>query len=186
MPSINVDFLHSLKDNYTHYPVFIESGTLNGETTFQIEPLFDEVYTVEINERFYKRVVEKYKGNKIQFILGNSSQKFIEFLPMINKPAIFFLDGHWSGGDTGRCEKDCPLYEELDIINKMFKHEAILIVDDMRLCGKGPRKGTDICDWEDINITNLKKVVAERTTDSYLLPSSYAPEDRLIIHLRKL
>lgn len=186
MPSINVNFLQLLNDNYRKYPVFIETGTYIGETTFAMEPLFNQVYTFEIKEEFYRNVLRNYNGNKIHFILGDSSKKFIEVLPTITSPAIFFLDGHWSAGNTGRGDKDCPLYEELSSINTLFVNEAIIIIDDMRLCGMGPRKGNEVCDWESVNIDSLKKVVIERTTDSYLLPSSHAPNDRLIIHLRKL
>ena len=37
--------------------------------------------------------------------------------------------------------------------------EAVIIVDDVRMFGKGPNKGTEICDWEDINLENTLKIV---------------------------
>lgn len=186
MPSIDINFLESLKEDYRKFPVFIETGTYLGETIFAIERYFDQLYTIEIKEEFYNNAARRYNGNKIRFVLGDSSKKFLEILPTIKSPSIFFLDGHWSAGNTGRGEKDCPLYEELSAINTHFSNEAILILDDMRLCETGPQKGKELCDWESVNIKDLRGVVANRTTDTYLLPSSHAPNDRLIIHLRKL
>jgi hypothetical protein len=113
MPCINKDFLTTLQDDYTKYLCFIESGTHNGATIFSIEPHFDKLITIEYSEKYYNRTKNKYTGNKINFILGDSSIVFETLLPTISDKCIFFLDGHWSGGDTGHSTKDCPLNEEI-------------------------------------------------------------------------
>ena len=51
--------------------------------------------------------------------------------------------------------------------------------------GKGPNKGAEICNWEEINIENILKIVKDRMTNHYLLPSSINNEDRLVIHISK-
>ena len=68
MPSINKSFLELLRDSYKNYPVFIETGTLVGGTTFAMEPLFEKVYTVEVSEKYHNLTKNKYSGNKIDFI----------------------------------------------------------------------------------------------------------------------
>lgn len=184
MPSIDINFLKSLKEDYKNYENFIETGTFNGDTIFKMEKYFNKLYTVEIKEEFYKKVKRKYRGNKINFYLGDSSNVLKKLLPEIEGKSVIFLDGHWSAGDTGRGKKDCPIYEELDNIIKFHKDEAIIIIDDVRLFGKGPNIGNEVCDWENINVNNILEIVKERIIEHYFLPSQLYEKDRLIIHLK--
>lgn len=186
MPSLNIDFLHKLQTDYRNYHNFIETGTYKGETVLHMEQFFLNLYTIEIKKEFYENVKRKYKGNKINFFLGDSGDVLTKILPKINGQSIIFLDGHWSAGNTGKGEKDCPLYEELNSIILNHKDEAIIIVDDVRLFGKGPNKGNEICNWEEINIENILKIVNDRMLIHYFLPSHLDKEDRLIIHITKL
>uniref|UniRef100_A0A6C0K3M8 Methyltransferase n=1 Tax=viral metagenome TaxID=1070528 RepID=A0A6C0K3M8_9ZZZZ len=178
MPSIDLAFLLTLKDDITQYHCFIETGTYNGDTTFSIEPYFNTVYTIEFSEKYYRNTKNRYNGNKIQFILGDSSIVFNTLLPTLTDRCIFFLDGHWSCGDTGRSEKDCPLVEEITHINNLFRNDAIIIIDDYRVFG------TDT--WQNINKEHLLSILEKRITNMYHLDSECAKDDRLIIHIKKI
>lgn len=182
MPSISKEFLLKLHADYTKYTTFIETGTLEGETTFAMEPLFDHLYTVEYSEKYFNRTRHNYAGDKIHFILGDSGVVFSDLLPTIKDNAIFFIDGHWSSGDTGKSTKYCPLNEELMHINELFQNEAIIIVDDVRLFRHSPKTGLTE-DWSNINKEGLLRIVKGRTTSMYYLDSESAKNDRLIIHI---
>ena len=183
MPSINHFFLNTLQDDYTKYPCFIETGTLEGETTFALEPYFDKLYTIEFSEKYYNNTKNRYNGNKISFILGDSSIEFKSLLPTITDKTIFFLDGHWSSGDTGHSEKDCPLDEEITHINNLFQNDAIIIIDDFRLFGLDQSSGKIGEDWSKINKENLLDILKLRINKVYHLDSESAKDDRLIIHI---
>lgn len=183
MPSINKSFLEKLQENYVNYPCFIETGTNYGGTIFSVEPYFEKLHTIEFSEKYYNNTKNKYKGNKINFLLGDSSIVFESLLPTITDKSIFFLDGHWSSGDTGRSAKDCPLNEEITHINNLFQNEAIIIIDDFRLFGLDQSSGKLGEDWSKINKDNLLLILQSRIKKVYHLDSEYAKDDRLIIHI---
>ena len=133
----------------------------------------------------YERVKNQYKGDKINFYLGDSSDVLTDILPSITGKSIIFLDGHWSGDNTGKGIKDCPLYEEITSIIHNHIDEAIIIIDDVRMFSKGPNNCGQICNWEEINIENILQIVKTRMTNYYLLPSSMHNEDRMVIHISK-
>lgn len=184
MPSIDIKFLSKLDDIST-YPCFIETGTFMGGTIFEVEPHFTNLYTIEYSDLYYNTTKSRYSGNKINFILGDSSKVFLGLLPTITDKCIFFLDGHWSGGNTGKSEKDCPLVEEITHINNLFRNEAIIIIDDFRLFGMSKETGLNE-DWSKINKDNLLSILGSRVSKVYHLDSELAKDDRLIIHIKAL
>ncbi len=96
-----------------------------------------------------------------------------------------FLDGHWSGGNTGRGDKDCPLYEEIENINNLFKYEAIIIIDDVRLFGiNATNKGGE--NWGDINKETIINILSSRISKFYYLDSQCDKDDRLVIHINSM
>jgi len=185
MPSIDINFLKSLEEDYKLYNIFIETGTFRGNTIFNLEPYFDLLYTIEIKKNFYNEVIKKYNGNKINFLLGDSSEIFEKLLKTIKHDSIFFLDGHWSGGNTSKGKKDCPLIEELTSINNNFKNRAILIIDDSRLFGLSPGKGCNE-DWSEISINALVTILGARVKKVYYRDSDIIKNDRLIIEINEI
>ena len=183
MPNIDIDFLNKLQDDKTKYSCFIETGTLNGATIFALEPYFDKLHTIEFSEKYYNNTKNKYNGNKINFILGDSSVVFQDLLQNITERCIFFLDGHWSGGDTGHSDKDCPLEEEITHINNLYQNDGIIIIDDFRLFGLDKSSGKLGEDWSKINKSKLLIILEERINKVYHLDSDICENDRLIIHI---
>jgi hypothetical protein len=186
MPSLHINFMDLLHDDYKKYSCFVETGTYNGGTILNLEPYFDKLYTIEVSEKYYNNTKNKYSGDKINFLLGDSSVVFESLLPNINDKCIFFLDGHWSGYDTGRSNKDCPLNEEIKNINDLFQNDAIIIIDDYRLFGLDKSSGKLDEDWSKINKTNLLSILSKRISKVYHLDSKIAKNDRLIIHINSI
>jgi len=184
MPFLDIEFLKKLKGDYKSYNHFIESGTGDGLSVFNVCAEFTHVDTIEISEKHYNLCKNKYKGNLINFHLGDSYKIFKVLLPTIKTNAIFYLDGHYSSGDTGRGERDCPLIQEAEEICTYFKNDAIIIIDNYRLFGRGPPNGLAE-DWRDISKDKIIDTLKNRITDVYHLPSRFSPFDRLILHIRR-
>ncbi len=189
MPGLDIDDLNNLKVDglFEQYPYFVETGTFLGQSIFMMEPFFEKLHTIEIVQQLYLRALTNYKGNKISFHLGDSSIKLKNVCEKLDKPTLFFLDGHWSAGPTGRGKKDTPLYEELEQIIKYCKVKCVIMIDDARLFGKGPNKldeNWDPCNWEDIASENILNIVKDKLETYYYIDSPAAKNDRMILHIK--
>jgi len=179
----------------TYQPVKIpKTGKLRIPTIFHMSPYFEQLYTIEIVEEIYNNSVNFVNSlenpfsdasNKINFILGDSQEKLKEVCKTVDKPAIFYLDGHysadWNDVKTGRSskEKDVPLYEELQIINDNFKNEAIIVCDDLRLFEGSYDHG----DWSEINVKKARQIVKDRLIAS---EENSCAKDALVLILKEL
>lgn len=160
MSSLTIDNLNfivfeNLKQE-DEYSIFIETGTCAGETIFSVQPYFKEVYTIEISEKCFYDFNRK-KGElgvqNIKNYLGDSTYIIPEILNSLSEKdnCIFWLDGHWSSGDTGRGEKDCPLIEECQSIDNLCRSKkCIVLIDDFRLFGTKINE-----DWTEITENNI-------------------------------
>lgn len=113
---------------------FIETGTFEGDTTKWAATKFKDVYTIELSEQFYNAIKDDLiaKGN-ITPCLGDSRKVLPELLRDLPGNVIFWLDGHYSGGDTAGQEAPCPLREELEAILAR-NNDDIVLIDDARCC----------------------------------------------------
>jgi len=182
MPSLTLETLQQLKSDYKDYPYFVETGTFRGDTVRNMASEFKELHTIEVKPEFNKNAMERSKHlTNIKFHLGDSGVMLNEVVSNLPGNTVFFLDGHYSSGDTGRGTKDCPLVEEFETIMKLFPHQGIIIVDDYRLFGIKANE-----DWSDITTNALLNVLGGRVAFHYTLPSTIAVEDRLVVHINAI
>lgn len=118
--------------------VFVETGTFRGTTADWASNHFERVYTIERDEglfRLYSRNLPRLSG--VTPLLGDSRVVLPTLLPeLADRRTIFWLDGHWSGGDTAGADDECPLIGEL--ANLYTRQEDIILIDDARLFLSAP------------------------------------------------
>ncbi len=115
---------------------FIETGSHVGlGIDLAILSGFSEIYSIELVEIYYLGCVEKFKDvSKVNLILGDSFYELGKILKKNpNKPFTYWLDGHFSGDDTGFGVKETPLMKELETILERNIDGELIYVDDMRL-----------------------------------------------------
>lgn len=112
---------------------FVESGTFRGETASWAASQFKHVYTIELSKSIYKETKKTLELlDNVNFTFGDSRIVLKKIVPNLKEPALFWLDGHWSGGETYGENDECPLLSELETIN-MAKIQHVLLIDDARL-----------------------------------------------------
>jgi len=118
-----------LKNNIA---TFIETGTMYGHTAKWASDYFNIVYTIEKDTQLFNSTKEKFNNSNIICINGESSDCLSSILKEIEGYVIFWLDAHWSGGKTSGEAKECPILEEIKVINE-WNLECIILIDDARL-----------------------------------------------------
>ena len=121
--------------------VFFETGTYLGHTARKAKGVgYKRVITVELQERLYKESIESSKDYDIEFHLGDSPALMKELLPNVDGKITFWLDAHIDGGNyipgVTPNVRQCPLYEELEIIKSLPRRDHNILIDDMRIIGK--------------------------------------------------
>ena len=97
----------------------IETGTYMGDMLVAQRPNFDQLFSVELSAELFQIATHRFKGDsKIKLFQGDSSTKLAEIVTSLHDRAIFWLDGHYSGGVTAKGNKNCPVNEELEVIVK--------------------------------------------------------------------
>jgi hypothetical protein len=175
MSTLNINTLNKIiKENFNQnigsFNTFIETGTFLGETTISLEEFFEKVHTIELSEKYFNMFDER-KKNLEKFKITNHLGDTVRVLPSIlnnlneSDSSIFWLDGHWSSGDTAKGEKDCPLKEECEIIDSLYKSTiAVILIDDYRLFNTKKNE-----DWLDITEDKLEKCFTNFTVTKKII-----------------
>jgi hypothetical protein len=169
------EILNDLNLKEKDFNIFIETGSLVGDTIDEMKNVFSQVHSIELSKHYFNICSERFKNfDNVKLHNGDSSLLLGDVLKEINENVVFFLDGHWSGENTARGDKDCPLLEEIEIICNFFNYNSLIIIDDFRLFGTNMYEN-----WKDITMENINKIILN--TNFQTLPKN----DRLIIFIKK-
>lgn len=148
-PGVPRDFVAFLRE-VGGYAEFVETGTFLGASTLWAAAHFARVQTVEASRELFARAREVLEphANVVRH-LGRSQDVLRAIVPGLKEPALFWLDAHWSAGETFGEREECPLLLELEIILAGGSH-AVLI-DDARLFLRCPPRPHDWRQWPRID-----------------------------------
>jgi hypothetical protein len=111
--------------------VFVETGTLVGNTILGVKNSFNKIYSIELNKKLHKLAKQRFRDDiNIKLVQGDSSKELSKVLTEIIEPALFWLDAHYSSGVTAMGKTQTPIMEELrKIFNHPIKRHYVLIDD---------------------------------------------------------
>lgn len=119
---------------------FVETGTLYGDTTDALARAGATVYSIEVEPRLASLARLRFKDRpNVHIVEGDSGVVMPDIVARLgDRPALFWLDGHFSGGVTGRGESDTPILKELAAILPVVAPGSVVFIDDARCFGTEP------------------------------------------------
>jgi hypothetical protein len=134
-PHVKRDILLRLARRHRRLKVFVETGTFYGDTIAFMRPQFDELHSIELDAKLHAKARERFAGDAaIHLWQGDSGDLMVRVLAAICKPAMFWLDGHYSGEGTARGVEDTPIYHELEHLSQHpLRDQHLVVIDDARL-----------------------------------------------------
>jgi hypothetical protein len=166
----------------------VETGTYMGDGVRSYIDNFYDIYSIELSEHYFKLNFENFRHHQNVHILQGDSAVVLQTLELPKEPVLFYLDAHFSGGNTAGSEINggCPVLREIEVISKRNISGDVIIVDDMRLMGQASWGGVEGCqiypktfyDFSHVSQANIINALSGRLIKMYALASEI---DRLII-----
>lgn len=112
---------------------FVETGTFVGDTVLALRHSFKRVISIEIDPALHQIAKSRVSGvPNVEMVLGDCVVELPKILSQLDGRAAFWLDGHWSGGVTGRGALDDPILVSLNQIGSHPNKNHVLFIDDAR------------------------------------------------------
>ena len=115
---------------------WVETGTYYGATAQFLAQICTHVHTIEPSIEIARRAQDNCRAFKnITFHLGTSESKLESIISSMTGDCCFWLDGHYSAGNTFQGESDSPIRHELRVISRHLRNfdKAAILIDDIRL-----------------------------------------------------
>jgi hypothetical protein len=112
---------------------FVETGTYLGDTLCYIAKYGVRCTSIELSPALYQAACTRFRSYKnVRLMQGDSGQRLPELINEINKPVLFWLDGHYSSGITASADTHTPVRIELEAILSHPIKQHVILIDDAR------------------------------------------------------
>lgn len=115
--------------------VFVETGTMYGQTTALAARFFPLVHTIELEEQMWIEAQRRYpKLANVVWHWGDSRKILPGLCEELTEPVMFYLDAHWYTRPGVGGKDQLPLWDELALIGQR-PYADIVVVDDVHSFG---------------------------------------------------
>lgn len=114
---------------------WVETGTWLGDTTEFLSGFASHVWTIEPGPALASTAKERFRAvGNVTVIEGLSEEHLDAVVTQLQGSVCFWLDGHFSAGDTFQGPSDTPIMDELAVIAGHLKRlqSVVVLVDDVR------------------------------------------------------
>jgi len=117
----------------------VETGTYKGGTIDALSRHFRRIYSIELDDALYARARVRFAAlAHVTIVHGDSAHVLPTVLRELATPALFWLDGHYSGPGTAKGQRETPILEEIHAILSHPIRTHIILIDDARVFGTWP------------------------------------------------
>jgi hypothetical protein len=110
----------------------VETGTFTGETVEALRGHFSQVISIELAPALHAAAARRFAAvNNVRLLQGDSPTLLPDVLDSLEGPALFWLDGHYAGGDTAGLGES-PLMKELRVLLARPPRGDVILIDDAR------------------------------------------------------
>jgi hypothetical protein len=128
------DFIAQLADSFG-IDLFVETGTYRGDSVAAVRDIFAHLISVELSPELAAAARSRFAGDAaVRILEGDSAAGLGEALAIApDRPAILWLDAHYSGGGTAKADRNTPIQAEIEQILSCRDGRDVILVDDARL-----------------------------------------------------
>lgn len=113
---------HSMKE-----ATWIETGTHLSGAAEILAAISNRVVSLEPSSHYYAFAIKRRSGFSNLEVINKSSEEFFGVLiQSLSGTLCFWLDGHYSGGETFRVASDAPLIRDWFVQKALIVHHPIV------------------------------------------------------------
>jgi len=111
----------------------IETGTFHGDMVRAMKGRFERVVSIELDDALHARAKARFaRDRNVTIMHGDSGRVLGELLATIDRPCLFWLDGHYSGPGTAKGIEETPVMRELRHVLEHRVRGHVILIDDAR------------------------------------------------------
>lgn len=113
---------------------FIETGTYLGQSLENVCGLFERAVSIELSAELHEAARRRFADRtNVALLQGDSAHRIADAAALCaGLPTLYWLDAHWSGGNTARGDENTPVLTELALIGRRASPDDVVLIDDMR------------------------------------------------------
>jgi hypothetical protein len=113
---------------------FIETGTYLGQSLENVCAFFERAVSIELSQELHDAARHRFAHRpNVTLLQGDSARRIVDAAGLCAGLAtLYWLDAHWSAGNTARGDENTPILAELALIAQRVSAVDVVLIDDMR------------------------------------------------------